>query len=255
MLTPSLSLVLQVWSLVHFRAGGRIVSWESVSPNDISATHIMEHVRPHRALDLSGGMCVSDDLIRTVAQTCTGLTSLNLDGCVNVTNTGLEVMASNCPRLTLLDVQSCTGLTDDAMRAVAQKCRCLNLAFHRCRYASCCSTLILSQSHHFTCGKLLQSVRRRHPGCRTEVCQLDSDQRVSEQGDGCNHPSVDTGCPKITSLNISYSRRVTFFSMLWIANAYSRQCRRLTQEAVRTVTYKCHQLTHLSPRQVQTGDG
>ncbi|KAA0166351.1 hypothetical protein FNF27_07513 [Cafeteria roenbergensis] len=74
----------------------------------------------------SNRFCVTDDVIRAAASSCTGLASLNLRGCGSVSDAGLLALATaRHATLTSLELEFCIGISDAGVEALAEHCTAL----------------------------------------------------------------------------------------------------------------------------------
>ena len=74
------------------------------------------------SLNVSGSAQLTDGAIVTLAQHCHGLRHLNLKDCHELTGLAISILARSCKNLTTIDLGNCTHIDDKSMAELAEAC-------------------------------------------------------------------------------------------------------------------------------------
>ena len=105
---------------------GRLRTLDGSEWAGISPAHL-ERRLPHcttvlTSIRWSGGLGLSDDLIRVAARCAPALRTLSIRECPRLSDCGLLAVADHCTSLSTLDVSGCGGVTDASVDILSERC-------------------------------------------------------------------------------------------------------------------------------------
>jgi len=195
-------------------------------------------------LDLSRCLNVNDGTLERLAQMCHNLVSLNLTACEDVTDGGLVAIARACSKLKSVTLSRCVKVTDVAVGEFARSCGSglVSLSLDNCHLITDASLVALGKN----CGELteldlsccekvtdegLKQLGMGLCGGRLEKLSLEEVTQVTNEGlkgigewgfnlkglrlaycrglEDAALLELARGCPKLTSLDLSYCGGVT----------------------------------------------